>query len=183
MTDQPSNRSTLRSYDRDQRLAWIESNLGKYTTRQLARRTHERFGVSERQAYDDIAEIVERCRADDAKDSQDRIAAARREWLRKTRLYEAKGRYADANYAYDKYCKLLGLYAPKKVQLSGHLTVGAQITSLVGVLDARGLAALEIVQEQIAAAKAKGLLPEKTDATPVPIADEDDDYPEPERGE
>lgn len=170
-------RRSLRSYDRDQRLAWIESHLGKYTTRQLALRTGEVFGISERQAYEDIAAIVERCRADDAKDSADRLAAARREWLRKARLYEAKGKFADSNYAYDKLCKLLGLYAPKKLHISGHLTVGAQITSLVGVLDAEGLKALEIVQRQIAAARDKGLLPAPNveQSSPVPIDVGDDD--------
>jgi hypothetical protein len=51
------------------------------------------------------------------------------------------------------------LFAPKKIEVSGSLSLSARVTSLVGVLDADGIAALEIVQRQIAAARDKGLLP------------------------
>ncbi len=168
-------KKTLRSYDRDQRLAWIELFLGKYGTRQLALRVVEEFGISERQAYEDIATIAERARSDDAKESEYRLSAARREWMRKSRKFERDGKYADANYAYDKYCKLNGLYAPKKIELSGTISIGAHITSLVGVLDAEGLKALAVVQQQIALARTKGLLPAAASTTPVPVEDDKDD--------
>ena len=177
MAEEKPRRRSLTHYDRDRRLAWAEERLGKYSTRQLALTLAKHFEISERQAYEDIAEIVERCRADDEKEQEHRLSAARREWLRKSRLYESKGKFADANYAYDKYCKLNGLYAPKKIEFSGSLTIGAQITSLVGVLDAEGLKALDVVQQQIAAARAKGLLPapQAAESSPVPIDVSEDD--------
>jgi len=178
--EQPEQRRSLRHYDRDRRLAWIEVYLGKYSTKQLALRVAKHFEISERMAYADIAEIAERARADDAAEHSYRVAAACREWLRKASKYEKEGRYHESNYAYDKLCKLKGLYAPKKIEVSGSIGIGAQITTLVGVLDVDGLKALEIVQAQIAAARAKGQLPGQLPApaepTPIPVeADEDDD--------
>lgn len=174
MSEEKPQRRSLRHYDRDQRLAWIELYIGKYATRQLALRVAERFEISERQAYQDIAEVAERCRSDDAQEQATRVASARREWLRKARKYEREGKYADSNYAYDKHCKLLGLYAPKKIEVSGTIGIAAQITSLVGVLDAEGLKALEVVQRQIADARAKGLLPDPAKSQPIPVVDVDD---------
>jgi hypothetical protein len=175
MADDDKPKRSLRHYDRDQRLGWIELYLGKYSTRQLALRVAERFEISERQAYTDIAEIAERARSDDAAEHSYRVAAACREWLRKSRKYEREGRYHESNYAYDKLCKLKGLYAPKKIEISGSIGIGAQITSIVGILDARGLEALEIIQQQIAAARDKGQLPAPAETTPVPVDLEDDE--------
>ncbi len=176
MTDEatPTPRRSLRHFDRDRRLAWIEERLGKYTTRQLALTVAREFDISERQAYEDIAEIAERARSEDNKEQEYRLAAARREWLRKMRKWERLGKAAEANYAYDKYCKLNGLYAPKKIELSGTISIGAQITTLVGILDAEGLKALEVIQAQIAAARAKGLLPSPA-SYPVPVPVDGDD--------
>lgn len=169
---------SLRHYDRDRRLAWIELYLGKYSTKQLALRVAEKFEISERMAYADIAEIAERARSDDAEEHSYRVAAASREWMRKSRKYEREGRYHESNYAYDKACKLKGLYAPKKIEVSGSIGIGAQITTLVGILDAEGLKALDLIQQQIAAARAKGQLSAPTvdpALVPIDVADEDDE--------
>lgn len=62
--------------------------------------------------------------------------------------------------------KINGLYAPKKFEVSRTLTVSMRITTLVGVLDAEGMAALSIVQAQIEAARAAGRLPAPVEADP-----------------
>jgi hypothetical protein len=83
-------------------------------------------------------------------------------WERRQRICEAKGNEADANYALDKWCRVMGAYAPKKFELTGSVSVGisVKISAIVGVLDADGLAALEIIRKQVQAAREAGLLTE-----------------------
>lgn len=119
------------------------------------------FKITERTAYSDIAAVYASVQAESADDSAIRIGRARRTWQRLMRDAEEHDDRAAANYAHDRLCKLDGLYAPKRVEMSGSvgLSVSVSMRSIIGVLDATGLAALEIIMQQVEAAKARGELP------------------------
>lgn len=164
----PGGTKTVFSRDRHERMRRIEVLLAKqYTTKQMIRiiQAEEEPPVSERQVYTDIAEVYATIQAEDADERAIRLARARRTWARQYRRCVDKGDMSAANYALDRICKLDGLYAPKKIEVSGTLSLSARVTSLVGILDADGIAALELIQRQIAAARDNGLLP-------APVQDE-----------
>lgn len=152
----------LRRVEKDRRIVRIEDLLAEqYTTAQIVRLVVKEFGVAERTAYTDVSEAYAAVHADDAAESGIRLVRARRSWQRRLRRAEAAGDESAANYALDRICKLDGSYAPKKVEMSGMVgvTVNISMRSIVGVLDAAGLAALELVMQQVELAKARGELP------------------------
>lgn len=162
---------TVKSVDRHRRFQQIEELLAQqHAGGEIVRIMMARTGLQERQCYLDLAEVYERARTEDAADHEIRLARARRSWgetLRRCQLQAEEHLGTPVGAAYerrvieciDKLCKLDGLYAPKKIELTQSLSVNMKITSLVGVLDAAGLAALEVVQQQIEAARQRGLLP------------------------
>ncbi len=122
-----------------------------------------KFKVSKATAERDIAQ-ADALIADDA--------AVERPMLRiiETRRLQRVAAKAETDKQYSavaslsrEVAKINGLHAPKKIEVSQKVTVSMRITSLVGVLDARGIAALEIVQEQIEAARQRGVLPVATE--------------------
>lgn len=153
-------KKTVYSRTRQERMRRIAVLLARpLTTVELVRKVAEEEEISERQVYDDLRELWPEIQANEDTDQQRLRQRARMAWLRRIRKCEAQGKEQEANYALDRLCKIDGVYAPKKLEVSGTIGVSAQITSLVGVLDAEGIRALEIVQTQIAAARARGLLP------------------------
>lgn len=153
----------LRWVDKNKRIDRIEELIAlQHSTAQIARIIAKEFEVAERTAYNDITETYARALPDSQEESSTRLARARRSWQRRLRVCEEQGDQSAANYALDRLCKLDGLYAPKKLELTANVTVSVSMRSVVGVLDAAGLAALEVVMQQVEAAKARGELPAGT---------------------
>ena len=171
--------STVKSLERHKRFKQIEELLAEqYTGGQIVRHMMKEHGLQERQCYLDLSEVYARCQADDARDHDVRMSKARLAWGRRLRMCESAGEQQAANYALDRICKLEGLYAPKKIELTQTTaTVNIQITALVGVLDAAGLAALELVQQQIEAARQRGLLPAADDLPGHDVVDVEENLP------
>lgn len=173
---------TPRSMSRHLRFQQIEELIAQQRTGgEIVRIMMGRTGLQERQVAYDLAEVYERCRAEDATDHEIRLVRARRTWgetLRRCQLQAEEHLGTQVGAAYERrvieciaqLCKLDGLYAPKKIEMSGSVNVhvGIQITKVVGVLDADGLAALSKVMEQVEAAKANGLL---QDVAPLELAE------------
>lgn len=156
----------------------------QYTGGQIVRTLCEEFAVVERTAYTYLKLAYERMQGDAAKDRGIRKARARASWQAQFRRCIANGEMQAANYALDRLCKLDGLNAPVKheVEVSATLAVQVEIRAIVGILDAQGLAALDVLMKQIEAAQAKGLLP-AGDAKAPPDPDSElamlDDEPKP----
>ncbi|MDQ1446791.1 MAG: hypothetical protein QOI20_3255 [Acidimicrobiaceae bacterium] len=160
----------LRLVEKNKRIERIEDLIAQqYSTKQIVAKVVDEFGVAERTAYTDITECYERAVPDSEEERSRRLDRARRSWQRRMRLAEEKGDQSAANYALDRLCKLDGLYAPKKVEMSSSVTVSVSMRSVVGVLDAAGLAALELVMQQVEAAKARGELPAAEPPELVPV--------------
>lgn len=128
----------------------------------------KQFGISKATAERDIA---------DAKVLIAEQAEKRRPYLgadwtqRLTRVAdkaEDKGEYQAVVSASREVAKINGLYAEKKIKITNTTTVSMQVFTVVGILDAEGLAALEIVQRQIESARAQGLLPVAVDESKEP---------------
>lgn len=122
----------------------------QWTGQQIVRAIADQFTISIRQAHFDLAEVYAQCRADSSADQEIRISRARLTWQRRMRLCELKGDQAAANYALDRLCKLDGLYAPKKIEVGGTVGVVVQMRTVLSALDAIGLAALDVVMQQLA---------------------------------
>jgi hypothetical protein len=117
----------------------------------------ETFGISRATAWRRIAE-AQRLIAEDAE--QERPYLRARETARLNRIAdkaEDGGEYHSAVAASREIGKLHGLHAAKKIQVTT-VSVAIEISAVLEVLDARGLAALDVVLEQVEAAKAAGLL-------------------------
>jgi hypothetical protein len=154
---------TIYSRTRHERMARLETLLAKqYSTTQIVRLVAAEEEVSERQVYEDLAEVYQRVQAEDGDERSIRLSRARRTWQRQYRRCVDAKDYTAANYALDRLCKLDGLFAPKKLEVSGTIGVSMQITTLVGILTPAGMAALEVLQREIAEAKERGLLPSST---------------------
>lgn len=94
-----------------------------------------------------------------AADSAPDVIAARKAQMVATfqdlaREARASGDRSTARYAYDKICRIYGLYAPTKIEATTtqRIEVGLQIEVIVNHLDAEGLRALEVVMHQLEAA-------------------------------
>jgi len=92
-------------------------------------------------------------------DSAPDVIAARKAQMVATfqdlaREARAAGDRSTARYAYDKVCRIYGLYAPTKIEATTtqRVEVGLQIEVIVNHLDADGLRALEVVMHQLEAA-------------------------------
>jgi hypothetical protein len=151
----------LRLADKRKRIARIEELIAsRYSNVEIVRLIEKEFEVAERTAYDDLKEAYERWAASDDLEREHRLDVARRAWERRYRRCEERGEESAANYALDKLCKLDGLYAPKKVDVSGTVAVTVSMRAVMAVLDAEGIAAFETVLRQVEAAKARGELPD-----------------------
>ena len=181
----PGTRETeidLRLVEQNKRIVRIEELIAQqYSTRQIALKIAEEFGVAERTAYNDIHETYERALPETEAESKTRIARARRAWQRRYQKADEDNDHTAANQALDRLCKLEGVYAPKKIEMSGSvgLSVNVSMRSVVGVLDASGLAALELVMQQVEAARARGELPiGEPERDAVPTTDRGDEASE-----
>lgn len=130
----------------------------------------EEFGISRRTAYDDLAEVWHRRATSNRLAHEARVAEAERSWRRRERLADKRGDTQAGNFALDRLHKLHGLYAAKKVEHSGmvgmRMEIDVRLDAMIGVLDATGRAALDVVLAQLEQARAAGLLPEPTDDEP-----------------
>lgn len=168
-----SNGGASAQIDRAKRVADLEDRLaGPYSKGQIIAYAVETYGISQRTIYVDLAEIEERWLAENVLESKERHVRAMRSWQRRQRRCEERGEEQAANFALDRLHKITGEFAAKKIEVSG--TMGVEITlqvqSVLGVLDDYGRQCLEIVQQQIAAAREKGLL---AGVAEPPTADDD----------
>lgn len=169
--------------DTEKRVTRAEQLLcGQFTSSQIVRILCKEFDVVDRTAYAYLKAAYERLQSDaDAEQRGLRKARARATWQRQYRLCLKRGDLTAANYALDRLCKLDGLFAPTKhkVEVTATLSVQVQIRSIVGILDATGLAALDVLMRQIETAQAKGLLPAGDAKKQDPVDAELDDAPKP----
>lgn len=155
--------------DTEQRVKRAEELLcDQHTSRQIVDKLIEEFKIVERTAYTTIRIAYERLAADAANDRGIRKARARATWQRHYRRCLEKGDNQAANYALDRLCRLDGLYAPEKIEVTNTLSVAVQLDMVVNVLDEAGLAALEIVMAQLEAAKQRGDIQEAPDLDDEP---------------
>lgn len=159
------------------RLAFVERCVSEHmSSDQIVRAVKAKYGVKTRSARYDIAAVYERIAKSEQSDTAVRVARAIRVLVRRMRRNEKmaeaaikKGNWgaaasfeSNANFASDRLMKIYGLFAPKKIEVSG--SVGVQIhvsfdtTKIVDVLDLEGLKALRVVMAQVDAAKQSGLL-------------------------
>jgi hypothetical protein len=117
------------------------------------------FGVAERTVYDDKRELEARIHELAVQDTILLTQRAAAKWNRRERMADERGDSNAGNYALDRWCRVFGAYAPKKLELSGTVGVAIEIRAVMAVLDAEGLAAFEIVLGKLEAAKAAGKLP------------------------
>lgn len=111
-----------------------------------------RFGVSESCVRNDVRKISKRYMAEEH--DPDVISSRKSQMRAKLTELEREARAnndrSTARYALDRLCKLDGLYAPVKVDVTSTVqTVGLEIEKVAAALDADGLAALEIVMVQL----------------------------------
>lgn len=182
MPSQPDQDSG-RSLERNRRIALVErlilesvdTGADPLTAKDIAAKLGEARAVSARQLNYDIREAWRRIAATREKDREALFARADLGWQRRERLADKRGDTQAGNYALDRWAKLHGLNAPTRVQVGGsiglHVTVDVQLRGIIGVLDAAGLAALQVVLDQVELAKAAGKLPELT----APAAGEGDE--------
>lgn len=182
MPSKPGSATTARSIARVSRIDRIEQLLldaDKPVEPTIRREFPNEDGtpLSERVIKRDIAEAWHRIRARFDAERDILAAKARAKWERRERLADKRGDTQAGNYALDRWTKLLGLYAPTKLEVSGGVSmrVDVRLDGIVGILDAEGLAALEVVMAQIERARAAGLLPEPSDGA----EDEPSTRPEP----
>lgn len=151
--------------DTEQRVLVAEQMLcEQYTSKQIVTELCQVFGIVERTAYTTLKIAYDRLAQDAAADRGIRKARARATWQKQYRLCLAKGEHQAANYALDRLCRLDGLFAPEKIEhITTTITVDVQIDAVVNVLDAAGLAALEVVLTQLDAARERGNLLEAPD--------------------
>lgn len=190
MPSTPGSAQTLRARQREPRFDLIEKMLlvctpRPHSTLEIVAALRRDFRISQRLAYRDLAEVWQRRASEQARDRAALVAEAEFEWRRREAIADDRGETHAGNIALRERHKLLGLYAPKKIEHSGSvgvsMTIDVKLDILVGVLDAKGLAALDVVLEQIEAARSAGLLPEPkseedgdeidaeiVDATPLP---------------
>lgn len=150
--------------DRERRQAWIEARLvAKPETgesnKSIMAAGAEFFGVSRRTIQLDLSEVYAYYPATDDETRRERRTAARMRWLELTEKALTAQAYGAAVAAHREACKMDGLYEPEKIEITGKVTVAATVRGVVGVLDAEGLAALEVVMRQVDAAKKLGMLP------------------------
>lgn len=155
-----------------------------HTSGEIVRMLCDEFKIVDRTAYTYVKLAYERLHVDDDAERGIRKARARAAWQAQYRRCIANSDWSAANYALDRMCKLDGLFAPTKhsVTVTASLSVQVQIRSIVGVLDATGLAALDVLMKQIEVAQAKGLLPAGDAPKPDPAdaaIEELDDAPRP----
>lgn len=146
----------------------------QHSGRQIVRTLCDQFEVVERTAYHYVRLAYDRLQADAANDRGIRKARARATWQTQyRRCLEAKDLSA-ANYALDRLMRLDGLFAPEKIEIGGTISVAVQMRAVMNILDADGLAALEIVLTQMEAARVRGELVEAIDdeAATLPEGDE-----------
>lgn len=126
---------TVKSVERHRRFKELEGLLAEsYTGGEIVRIMAERHGLSERQCYLDLAEVYERCQAEDAKDHAIRINQARRAWARRVRICEEQGEQQAANYALERLHKLDGLFAPTKIEGTLAIGITEEQKALLGAL-------------------------------------------------
>lgn len=145
-----SNPATV--IDRAKRLADLEERLaGPYAKADIVAYALEKYAVSARTVYDDLAEIEERWIAHDNEDSKLRRLRARRAWMRRQKKCEDAGEEQAANYALDRLHKITGEFAPERVEVSGRveIAVDVQIEAFIERLDDEGLRCLAIVRDQL----------------------------------
>jgi hypothetical protein len=174
--------------DTERRVKRTEELLcSQYTSSQIVRTLCEEFGVVDRTAYAYLKVAYERIAADGSvEDRALRKARARASWQRQYQRCLDREDMPAANYALDRLCRLDGLFDPQKhsVSINATLNVQVQIRSIVALLDAKGLAALDEIVKQIEVAQAKGLLPAGEPRDPIgdAIDAELESPPAPKRG-
>lgn len=138
------------------------------TTHKIARLIAAEFKVTVRTGYDDIREAALRRAPDEelARLSLQERAAAH--WKYREQVAEKAGKLNDANYAFDRWCKVKGAFSPKKIEISGSVGVAVSMRAVLAVLDPEGKAALELVLRQLDAAKTAGKLIDPVPALPEP---------------
>lgn len=157
----PNQRKGVAKEDREQRLERIDELVYEgLTTHKIAQLIASEHKIAIRTAYQDIREAAERRAPDEeaARMSLQERAAAH--WKYREQVAERAGKLNDANYAFDRWCKVKGAFSPKKVEITGSIGVSVQMRAVLAVLDADGKAALELVLRQLDAAKAAGKLVE-----------------------
>jgi len=135
-----------------------------WTSRQIVDTLVEEFKVVERTAYTYLKLAYDNLAADAANDRGIRKARARATMEQQYRRCIKLDDLSAANYIMDRLCRLDGLFAPEKhVHTTTTISVAVRIDAVVNVLDAAGLAALDVVLAQVEAAKARGELAEAAD--------------------
>lgn len=159
--------------DTEIRVRRAEFLLAKqYSGGQVARLLAKEFECVERTARTYVAIAYDRMQASFADDRGIQVARALAAWQRRMRRCEEKGDEDAANYALDRICKIVGAYAPKKIEVSGAIGIAVEARAVVSVLDAAGLAALQVVLEQLEKAGVKPELPGMTPTLSLPLPDE-----------
>lgn len=134
----------------------------------------QKHDISRRQAYRDLAEAQLQLARVRSKNREELFAHADWNWRRREAKADAAGDHKAGNAAAAEWCKLHGLNAPKKVEMSGEVKIGVHVDvhAIIGILDEKGLAAWQLVREQIEAARADGRLPVL--AAPKPDEEQDE---------
>lgn len=176
LTDSPRTDRSRTELARAQRIAEIETLMaGPYTKPEIMRMMAEQHGIAERTVRLDVAAIEQEWIKADVEDSKLRHATAIRAWMRRVRLCEAAEEQQAANYALDRLHKITGEFAPTKLEVSGTVSMDVKIEALVATLDValddEGKRCLAIVQAQLEAARARGLLPSGDEVAAVAAKD------------
>lgn len=169
--DRGPKEGTARALVRDRRLARIAELIPVApSSAAIVRAIVDEFGIVERTAYLDLAEVYESCRPANEEDQKERIERGRRRWYSRrdylqstARELYAKGEYkaaaayeGHANYAADRCSKIDGVYAPKKIDVDVAVAVDVRVAvRQVGDAFAEAppevIAALETVKTYLAA--------------------------------
>ena len=184
MASKPGAPETLRARKRLERIDTIEAMLLSAeppSTTEIIDLIKKRWNIGERIAYRDLATAWHRIRDRISAERDIDAAKIRVWWERLASKAEKSGDMKAAVSGLANLTKMLGLYAPTKAQLevTGSVKVGVQldVRAVIGVVDADGLAALEVVMAQLERARAEGMLPEPAAAPEEPDYDEDEEPP------
>jgi hypothetical protein len=170
MASTPGSATTPRARMREKRLQRVEEMLlvvepKPHSNAEIVKAIVEEFKIDRRIAQRDLSEVWHRRGREQAANRAAMVAEADHDWRRREAMADAKGEIQAGNFALAQRHRLLGLFAPTKIEHSGSvgitatLDVNVRLEAVIGVLDSEGLAALEVVLGQVERARARGALP------------------------
>lgn len=166
-----------RALNRQERLVEVAGMLARRVRPEdIFRAMQAEHSLSPTQARKLLTDVYQRARAKNEEELEQQLQDAFHELEEQKLIARAAGAHTAAGKAIREKHTLRRLYAPKRVEVSGQVTVGVQvqISAMIAVLDDQDLIDLARINAKIEQAKASGALPAVTDALGLPNVELED---------